>query len=309
MPEITQLIIYCIIILAVSLLGGWIPIWIKLSHKRLEIATSFVAGMMLGMGLLHMLPHAIQQFDHNIHDIMIWTLIGLLTMFFIERFFSFHHHDSYNTEVDCCGHENDTHNHNSGHKRNQHHITWSGAAIGLTLHSILAGIALAAGVHNNSGVAFAGIGIFLVILLHKPFDSMTIAMLMSAGKHSKNRIHFVNALFALAIPLGALLFHFGLANFSESNFIAKALAFSAGTFLCVSLSDLLPELQFHHHDRIKLTLSLLAGLGFAWIVGLAEHQSHNHDHAPHTESINAIDHDNHGHESCDDHENHDHHQH
>ena len=306
MHEITQLIIYCIAILAVSLLGGWLPIWVKLSHKRLEIATSFVAGMMLGMGLLHMLPHAIEQSSHDIYNIMIWTLIGLLTMFFIERFFSFHHHDSYDTEVDCCGHEHDHHKPDTIHQRNQHHITWSGAAIGLTLHSVLAGIALAAGVQNNDGVSFAGIGIFIVILLHKPFDSMTIAMLMSVGKHSKNRIHFVNALFALAIPLGAVLFHFGLANFTESDFIAKALAFSAGTFLCVSLSDLLPELQFHHHDRIKLTLSLLAGLGFAWVIGLAEHQTHDHghQHPSHSETINVIDDSStiHDHDSHDDHQ-------
>ena len=40
-----------------------------------------------------------------------------------------------------------------------------------------------------------------------------------------------------------------------------ALAFSAGTFLCIALSDLLPELQFHSHDRLKLSLALLAGFG------------------------------------------------
>ncbi len=38
-----------------------------------------------------------------------------------------------------------------------------------------------------------------------------------------------------------------------------ALAFSAGTFLCIALSDLLPELQFHSHDRLKLSISLIAG--------------------------------------------------
>jgi zinc and cadmium transporter len=42
---------------------------------------------------------------------------------------------------------------------------------------------------------------------------------------------------------------------------AGALAFSAGTFLCIALSDLLPELQFHSHDRFKLSVALLAGVG------------------------------------------------
>ena len=40
---------------------------------------------------------------------------------------------------------------------------------------------------------------------------------------------------------------------------AAALAFSGGTFLCIALSDLLPELQFHAHDRTKLSVALLAG--------------------------------------------------
>ena len=42
---------------------------------------------------------------------------------------------------------------------------------------------------------------------------------------------------------------------------SKTLAFSAGTFLCIALSDLLPELQFHAHDRWKLSAALLAGVG------------------------------------------------
>ena len=42
--------------------------------------------------------------------------------------------------------------------------------------------------------------------------------------------------------------------------LGNALAFCAGTFLCISASDLLPELQFHSHDRMKLSVSLLAGL-------------------------------------------------
>ena len=64
------------------------------------------------------------------------------------------------------------------------------------------------------------------------------------------------------IPLGVALFTIGLGQLSPvaaSGWTAVALAFSAGTFLCIALSDLLPELQFHSHDRFKLSLALLAG--------------------------------------------------
>jgi zinc and cadmium transporter len=58
------------------------------------------------------------------------------------------------------------------------------------------------------------------------------------------------------------------------------LAFSAGTFLCISLSDLLPELQFHQHDRVKLSLALLLGLTVAYAAGRLEAAAHpSHAHA------------------------------
>ena len=74
--------------------------------------------------------------------------------------------------------------------------------------------------------------------------------------------HLINAGFALMIPLGVALFVLGVGHLSPdaaSGWTAIALAFSAGTFLCIALSDLLPELQFHSHDRLKLSISLIAG--------------------------------------------------
>ena len=54
---------------------------------------------------------------------------------------------------------------------------------------------------------------------------------------------------------------------SAGSWTAIALAFSAGTFLCIALSDLLPELQFHSHDRLPLSAALLTG--FALMAGAA----------------------------------------
>ncbi len=65
---------------------------------------------------------------------------------------------------------------------------------------------------------------------------------------------------------------------SQQWYIACALAFSAGTFLCISLSDLLPELQFHRHDRVKLSAALLFGLAVAHLAAQLEAAAH----PPHT---------------------------
>ena len=72
---------YCLLILLASLAGGWLPIFVNLTHTRLQVATSFVAGMMLGVALLHLLPHAwadFQSIDQTVH----WLLGGFLMMFF-----------------------------------------------------------------------------------------------------------------------------------------------------------------------------------------------------------------------------------
>src|SRR5690606_10855734 len=88
----------------------------------------------------------------------------------------------------------------------------------------------------------------------------------------------VNALFSLAVPLGAVAFAMGVSTEdpSQASMLAPALAFSAGVFLCIAGSDLLPELQFHHHDRMKLSLALLAGLAIAYAAGRFESGIHRH---------------------------------
>ena len=61
MNPLALLYIYCLLILLASLAGGWIPLWVRLTHSRMELASSFVAGLMLGVGLLHILPHAVVE--------------------------------------------------------------------------------------------------------------------------------------------------------------------------------------------------------------------------------------------------------
>jgi zinc and cadmium transporter len=282
MSPIVPLTYYCLIILGASMLGGMLPHWFRLTHRGMQIAVSFVAAMMLGVGMLHMLPHAMAEARVASPSaagvefaVMLWALAGWLTMFFIERFFCFHHHD---VESDTAGH---LHEHEEscdhGH-HHQHDITWSGAAFGLTVHSVIEGLALAASVyHRHDSLPLAGLGTFLVIVLHKPFDSMTIGMLMARGGWSAQWRHAVNALFALAIPAGIGLFYAGLMSDAPSgSLLAYSLAFSAGTFLCISLSDLLPELQFHDHDRVKLSIALVIGLALALAVGKLESLVHRH---------------------------------
>ncbi len=279
---------YCAVVLVASMAGGWLPTLVRLTHTRLQTAISFVAGLMLGMALLHLIPHAIAQ-SHSVDRTVAWVLAGFLVMFFLQRFFQFHHHDLPEDDPeDCCHDHTEPHTHDHSHtlaEKSARQLSWAGTALGLSLHSLLDGLALAAAVmaEARGHLGLAGLGTALVVILHKPFDAMAIATLMTASGKSRSSRQLLNALFALATPLGAVLFCLGANQLADANaaLLGGALAFCAGNFLCIACSDLLPELQFHSHDRFKLSVALIAGLAVALVIGRFETTGHEpHDPEP-----------------------------
>lgn len=266
-----RLLLHCLMIVLASVGGGLLPLVRVITHVRMQVYLSFSAGVMLGSSLLHMLPEAAEIGGAGV---VAWALPGLLTLFMIERFFSFHHHEFESDAGEANIHCDDSHDHSQHVHNHLHHpglqnaqYHWKAAAVGLALHSLLGGVALASAdslaQQESWGLAH---GVFLATLLHKPADALTITSLMRRGRAGALLAHIINFLFAMMIPAGALIFQMGRSQLSvwpqESlqTFTAAALAFSSGTFLCISLSDLLPELHFHSHDRVKLSIALLGGV-------------------------------------------------
>ncbi len=309
MQPLVVLTIYSLICILASLVGGWIPMLVRLTHRRMQIAISFVSGIVLGIGLLHLLPHSFAELG-SIDLTVAWVLVGFLFMFFLERFFHFHHHEAPEESLASEGdslpisqHHHCEHEHHHGHSHGGHGhshgghgahaplpqaFPWVGVAIGLTLHGLIDGLALAAAVRAESGhaVMFAGLGACLAVALHKPFDSLTIGTMMAAaGQSSKSRQIF-NAAYALVTPVGVVLFSWLATLGPEANWgLGQTLGFAAGAFLCIATGDLLPELQFHRHDRVALSVSLLAGIALAWSTVFLEAAGHDHLHGH--ESVHA----------------------
>ena len=82
---------FCAAIVIVSVMGGILPLATVLNHTRLQVYLSFSAGTMLGTAFFHMLPEAVRV---GSAETLGWTAFGLLGVFFLERFFSFHHHEA-----------------------------------------------------------------------------------------------------------------------------------------------------------------------------------------------------------------------
>ncbi|ARN76087.1 ZIP family metal transporter [Oceanicoccus sagamiensis] len=280
MTAYTLLALYSAIIIFVSLLGGWLPTRVKLTHTGTQVMMSFVAGLMLGIAFYHLLPHAIFTLpeEGGVDTAVWWLMIGLLFMFVLLRAFHFHNH----------GPQEDDHHHGHDHgHQSPSSISWAGVALGLAVHTLIDGVALGAaiqaGVMEDAPLGLLGLGVFVAIALHKPLDAMSITSLMIAGGWSAKSRFMVNALFSVMCPLGALLFFVGVEQFDTdtSMIVGVALAFSAGVFICISLSDLLPEVQFHSHDRAKLTIALLIGIITAYGIGLLEPGHAHQDHGDH----------------------------
>ncbi len=277
MIPISLLIGYCAAIVAASMFGGYLPSLLRLTHVRMQLIMSLVGGLMLGVAVLHMLPHAAADLPTADH-LAAWVLAGILVTFALLRLFHFHEHTALDEDDEAHDHACDHAHHHQAHR-----LSWLGVALGLSLHTLIDGVALGASVmadaQHDTGIPWLGLGTFLAILLHKPLDALSITTLMTAGGWRADIRQAVNVVFASMCPLGAALFVLGLTRFEVHGpvVIGSALAFSAGVFLCISLGDLLPELQFHSHHRIRLSVALLAGIAVAYGIGQLE-TGHSHAH-------------------------------
>ena len=272
MTDTSLLALYGTALFAASLLGSGLPRLFRMTHTRTQLVLSLISGLMLGVALLHLIPHAFAN-GQSIDTVMTWTLSGLIFMLLLLRWFHFHQHDFASAAADCDLASADEHH----HAHAQAHLPEQalgamGLFAGLCVHTVVDGIALGAVLIGSAhGASLAGVGVFLAILLHKPLDALSIETLMGARGWSSTSRWTAGTVFALLCPMTAAAFYLGAsALVPYDGLLPASLAFAAGAFICIALSDLLPEVQFHSHDRLRLTLLFLLGVGVAFALGWLE---------------------------------------
>jgi zinc and cadmium transporter len=170
------------------------------------------------------------------------------------------------------------------------------AIAALSIHSFFDGVAIGAAV-DGTGDSLA-VAVFLSVLIHKPMDGLSVSVLLLNARTSRGTLWLVQLVYAALVPIGAAAFMATRGAIADpSPMVGYTLAFSAGTFLAIALTDLLPELHFHTHDRHKLSAALLVGLGIMWVTSLFGH-AHEHvdDAEPHEHSEQPLErHDGHDH--------------
>lgn len=302
---IAVLVAYCVAVVAASLAGGGITQRMRITHNGMQHIISLVGGVMLGTAVFHLLPHALHDIGRSVRldNIMLAVMAGIVATFAMLRLFHHHHHgeeqafkgDAAGDGHDQCGHGDAVHAAAAGHDHaghghaghgpgqahegaHAHRHSWLAVLAGLTIHTLIDGVTLAAAVamdasHPGHTGILMGFGAFLAVFLHKPLDAISVTSMMAAGGKSVRARRIANLVFALACPLGAGLCYAGL-TMGGSSAVAYLLAFSAGVFLCIALSDLLPEMEFHSHDRVSLSSMLMLGLFAAWMLRFLEGDLH-----------------------------------
>jgi zinc and cadmium transporter len=249
--------LYSFAILVGALAGGALPL--LRGRRRSDGMLSFSAGVMLGAAFFHMLPEAAE--GAGLRAIP-WVLVGFLFLFLLERYVLVHVCAEPGVAPHAAGHEHEHEAH--GGTGCEVHTLGLAAFVGMSLHTIVDGFALGAA----SAEERLGLLVFLAILAHKIPSSFSLSAILRAEGYSRGRALAMNAVFALMVPLGAGLYVLLRELVHTESFTSFALAASAGTFLHLALSDIIPDLHRRASSRLRLSGLLLIGVSAMWALRL-----------------------------------------
>ncbi|MDY7228582.1 ZIP family metal transporter [Hyalangium rubrum] len=236
----------CIIILGA--IAGAVVVVFTRKPTRLVTFLAFAAGVMLGAAFFHMLPEAYHDGGYRS-----FTLVpaGFVFLLVLERYFLSH---TCEEPLDCTEHAN--------------HGLGLTAFLGLAVHTLFDGIALGSAVKEGVGMMA-----FIAVASHKVPSSLSLASILKAeGKRTQVILSYA-VFYGLMVPVGAALYFGFDAVLSFEKFSPWALAFSAGTFLYIAVSDLLPHVNRHGKERQGRNL-LALGVGLFVMLALARVTEH-----------------------------------
>jgi zinc and cadmium transporter len=225
MATLLQVIIFSTVGSLFSLIGGFLLLANKSNATKFaDYATPFAAGALLAAAFVDLLPEAIEETNSTIA--LRSALFGIILFFILERFLHwFHHHHE---------HEDD-----APHSRDSNIPL---IIIGDTVHNFIDGAAIAAAFL----VSFpTGVVTTLAVAAHEiPQEIGDFGLLLKRGMSRKNVI-LANVLSALATTVSATIF-FLIGQYTQVR-IDVLLAVSAGFFIYIAASDLIPSIHDNHH--------------------------------------------------------------
>jgi zinc and cadmium transporter len=197
---------------------------------------SFAVGTLLGAAVLKLLPEALERVPAT--GVLGALLAGILTFFVLEKLVLWRHCH----EPDDCA---------------VHDAAASLVVIGDAFHTFVDGALIGAATITSIPLGFSTA---IAAAAHEiPQEIGDYAVLLHAG-YSRGRALALNSISGIAGLAGAIVIFY--ATGPVPQVLPYVLAFAAGCFMYVAMSDLIPGLHRGQIDRnaVRQTLLILAGL-------------------------------------------------
>mgnify|MGYP001560186071 FL=1 len=240
MSTLTYILLFTFIGSIGALIGGLILLSKKeFALKVSHFLASFAAGTLLGAAFFDLLPEAAHEGEEKGVDIFFWALFGIILFFLIERFIHwFHHHEEF-------------HEHEKESKS-----TLPLIIIGDTVHNFIDGVVIAATFMVSIPL---GVVTTLAVFAHElPQEIGDFGLMLHKGL-ARRKIILVNIISASVALAGAIITYL-LGNILE-DYIPVFLALTAGFFIYIATSDLIPEIHYERRKGFAVIESLLLIVG------------------------------------------------
>ena len=259
-------------IFVVGMIGGYIPLYREWSGDKLSLMVAFGGGTLLAAALFLMLPEGWEHIEEGMpwadveagFVVALAITVGFLLMYLLENLALPHlGHD----HEEHLGHSGAAHAAESASERAVHQMGGLSAFIAMSMHTLIDGVALGTAVTGGEDFALGGL-VFVAIIFHKMPAAFSLTSALKADHYPNRTALAYLVIFNVMVPVGAILAFlvlFGLPVW----LLGAMLCFSAGTFLHVATSDLLPVIHRQHSGKALLSAVVILGVlfmaAFGWI--------------------------------------------
>jgi zinc and cadmium transporter len=224
-----------LLISLISLIGA---VTLSLDGRRLGrilfLLVSLAVGALLGAAVIHLIPQAYVALDHDGTTVGLMILVGVMAFFVLEKFLHWRHDHSIPPQLT----EGERQGAGEGGVIRPFAIM---NLLGNGAHNFLDGMVIAAAYLVSIP---AGVVASVAVALHEiPQEMGAFGVLVSGGFRPRRALLF-NFLAALMGVVGAIVSL--LLGAIVDGYAAYLLPITAGTFIYIAGSDLIPELHNHH---------------------------------------------------------------
>lgn len=217
-----------VLIISIIPLVGIITLVVQKSilEKYMHLLVSFAVGALLGNAILHLIPELFEG-AANPSLLGLFIIGGILLFYVLEQFLRWHH----------------------GHDSADHHHEKSIAFMNLfgdSLHNFLDGLLIAGSFMVDTRLGWATV---LAVALHEIPQEIADFSILLYAKWPVKKIVLANIVSALLAFGGVIVGFLTLSTFE--NYVPFSLAITAGGFIYLACTDLIPDLHDYGAKETK----------------------------------------------------------